>query len=339
MRVDRFKYDLPEELIAQEPLKERDESRIMTLVRSERSIDHSGRFRDIIRYFKKGDILVMNNTRVVNARLFGKRKTGGKVEIFVLEPYQGKGPYKALLRSSRRLRKNEEISLESGHLAKIIDESRPTCRVVFNAGITEILKSGHVPLPPYIKRSDKEIDHTRYQTVYADKPGATAAPTAGLHFTEALLDQIREIGVDVLYVTLHTGFGTFQPVKAKNVEEHEMHEEYFSVREHVAGKINSAKEKGGRVVAVGSTSTRVLETSLDEEGRLLAQDSYSDLFIYPPYDFRMVDAMITNFHLPGSTLLMMVCAFAGTELTLKAYKSAVRQKYRFFSYGDAMFIT
>lgn len=339
MKVTRFHYELPEDLIAQRPLAERDSSRLMTISRHTGEIRTAGAFRQIKALLGKGDLLVMNNTRVVKVRLYGHRETGGKVEIFVTDPFRNGPPYEALAKSSGRLQPGEKVRLESGHYAEIMQKGELGFKVRFSAELEEVLRAGHVPLPPYIKRPDEPGDGSRYQTVYATSPGATAAPTAGLHFTEELLRDLDRKGVERAFVTLHTGFGTFAPVRSENVEEHKMHSEFYSLSPDAADKINRAKSLGKRIIAVGSTSVRVLETVSKEHGDLVPGSGDTELYIYPPYQFKVVDGIITNFHLPGSTLLMMMCAFGGEELVLSAYRKAVKEKYRFFSYGDAMFIT
>jgi S-adenosylmethionine:tRNA ribosyltransferase-isomerase len=335
MKLNDFSYDLPKELIAQRPLKRRDGSRLMVVDRAERSI-RDGVFRDIKRYLHRGDCLVMNDTRVVPARLYGRRKTGGKVEIFLLETDSGSP--RALVRPSKKIREGEVIDLESGIKATVMGPSGAGRLVKFDAPLEDVLKSGHIPLPPYIEREDEPGDRGDYQTVYARSEGATASPTAGLHFTEQLLSSIREKGVNIAYVTLHTSYGTFAPVKVEDIEEHSMHEEYYELTPEAAAKINTSAAEGGRIFAVGTTSTRVLETRAGEDRMVSPGVGRTNLFIYPGYKFRIVDSMITNFHLPESTLIMLVSALAGRELVLKAYEKAIKEKFRFFSYGDAMLI-
>lgn len=335
MKLSQFHYELPKELIAQEPLKKRDTARLMVLDRSSASITEKV-FSDIIEHIEEGDALVLNDTKVMPARLYGRRKTGGKVEIFLLDV---KGENKrALLRSSGFIREGEEIELENGVTATILGKADVGRYVSFSCGMDEVLKGGHVPLPPYIDRSDTKEDESDYQTVYARGEGATAAPTAGLHFTKELLRKIEEKGIRTSYVTLHTSYGTFAPVKEEEIEKHLMHSEYYCLTAEVADIINSAKSSGRKVWAVGTTSTRVLEASSGEDGFLKPSEGETNLFIYPGYKFKMVDGLITNFHLPESTLLMLVSAFAGKDLILKAYAEAIEKKFRFFSYGDAMLI-
>jgi S-adenosylmethionine:tRNA ribosyltransferase-isomerase len=334
-KLKDFYYELPKELIAQEPLKKRDMARLMVLDRAKRSIrEHL--FRDITAYFERGDCLVMNDTRVIPARLYGRRKSGGRVEIFLLDPDTDMP--RALVRPSKRIKDGEEIELEGGIKATVMGREDVGRRVRFDSPIREVLSTGHVPLPPYIDRIDSPADRDDYQTVYARREGATASPTAGLHFTEDLLSSIEEKGVRTVYVTLHTSYGTFSPVTSEDIEEHNMHEEFYQMSAEAASAVNDTKSGGGRVFAVGTTSTRVLETCGGGDGRVSAAESKSNLFIYPGYKFRIVDGIITNFHLPESTLLMLVSAFAGRDFILEAYQKAINDKFRFFSYGDAMII-
>jgi len=339
---------LPKELIAQVPLKDRDKARLMVIERGSGKISEAEDFRGVAGYIGKGDCLVLNDTRVIPARLFGRKETGGKVEIFLLGT--GAGTCRALIRPSKRVRTGEKIELENGVCAKVLfddpvpektqseaneDPGRP---VVFDAPMSKVLENGHVPLPPYITRPDTVDDKEDYQTVFSRNDGATAAPTAGLHFTGSLISELIDRGVSVVYITLHTSYGSFAPVKVEDVGQHRMHSESFRMDEEAAGAINRTKKSGGRVFAVGTTSTRALETSAGEDGKVSAMEGETDLFIYPGYDFKVVDGMVTNFHLPGSTLLMLVCAFAGKVLVMKAYRKAIDSGFRFFSYGDAMII-
>lgn len=335
MKVSEFNYDLPKELIASKPLPERDLARLMVVDRA--SGDIKGEiFRDIVKYFNRGDCLVLNDTRVLPARLYGKRKTGAKVEIFLVDPFAD--PPAALVRPSKKIAFGECVELEGGYTARVLGEAEVGRQVVFDRPIEEVLRSGHVPLPPYIDREDMLEDIEDYQTVYASYPGATAAPTAGLHFTEKLLREIHSAGVRIARVTLHTSYGTFSPVKTDEVEAHKMHPEYYELRGSEADIINGAKSLGGRVFAVGTTSTRVLETCASSGGKVSPASGKSNLFIYPGYRFKIVDGMITNFHIPGSTLLMMVSAFSGRGMIVEAYNKAIIERYRFFSYGDAMLL-
>lgn len=336
MKLSDFHYDLPQDLIAQEPLKERDSARLMALNRAQGTLTNRV-FRDITEYMREGDCLVLNDTRVLPVRLLGKRATGGKVEIFILDA-KSDVP-KALVKPSVRIKDGEEVILENDIKAVVMGPADTGRFVRFNAPIDDVLKTGHVPLPPYITRPDSSADKGDYQTVYARKDGATASPTAGLHFTPELLDELKVKGVRQAYVTLHTSYGTFAPVKEENVEEHVMHSEYFELSPEAAALVNATKERGGRVFAVGTTSVRVLETAARGADKVEPSEGYTNLFIYPGYKFTIINSIITNFHLPGSTLLMLVSAFAGRDFVLKAYKKAIAEKYRFFSYGDAMLIS
>jgi len=342
MKLSEFDYTLPKELIAKYPLKERDKCRLMVLDRANRTITHKT-FEDIAGYFKKDDCLVLNDTKVIPARLFGKRKTGGKVELFLLDPLEAglltglekKNPIcEALARPSGRLKEGEKVTLESGAEAEVLGRGEVGRFVKFNRPIDEILESGHVPLPPYIDRLDEPDDIGSYQTVYAAKEGATASPTAGLHFTRELLFRIASRVVRIAYVTLHTNYGTFAPIKTDDVESHKMHKEYFELPAETIEAIRETKEIGGKIFAVGTTSARSLEYWA-KEGRSKGDN---DLYIYPGFDFKIVDHLITNFHLPKSTLLLLVSAFAGKDFILEAYRKAIENKYRFFSYGDAMLV-
>lgn len=335
MKLNEFYYELPKELVAQQPLEKRDRSRLLVVERRSGLIGEK-KFRDIAGIIKKGDCLVLNNTRVIPVRLYGRRRTGGKVEIFLLDTSGEE--LRALVRPGKKLKEGEVVELESGHKATILGESSPGRIVRFNDPIEDIIKCGHMPLPPYICREDKDEDKEKYQTVYAEKDGATAAPTAGLHFTNELLSCLRSKGVKIACVTLHTSYGTFSPVKADEIEDHRMHSEYFEIDSEACDIINDTRSSGGRIFAVGTTSTRVLETVADEEGKVRPSSGETDIFIYPGYRFKIVDALVTNFHLPESTLMMLVSAFATRDLIFKAYDKAISAKFRFFSYGDAMLI-
>jgi len=339
MKLSEFDYTLPKELIAQYPLKERQKARLMILDREAGAI--SGEvFENVVNYFKEGDMLVLNDTKVIPARFFGKRKTGGKVEIFLLEK---KNPVsEALLRPSGRLKEGEEIVLETGDRVEVLNRGDIGRLIKFNRPLDEILeRCGHTPLPPYIKRADEASDKEDYQTIYAKGDGATASPTAGLHFTRDLLKQIEDKGVNVCYITLHTSYGTFAPVKVDNVENHRMHAEYFNMPVETARIVSEAKKSGNKIFAVGTTTTRVLEHCFKTDDFRLTTDDlngYTNLYIYPSYEFKVVDCLITNFHLPKSTLLLLVSAFAGRDFIFKAYNHAIEKEYRFYSYGDAMLI-
>ncbi|MBR5985382.1 MAG: tRNA preQ1(34) S-adenosylmethionine ribosyltransferase-isomerase QueA [Clostridia bacterium] len=338
MKTSDFLYDLPEELIAQTPIDPRDHSRLLVYDRRDRSVSHR-HFYDLPEYLKPGDCLVINDTRVIPARLYGVRSGGGACEILLLKQL-GVKKWEALVRPGAKLKPGKTVSIGDGRLtAHVLDEAPGGARVIdfecegtMEAALDEL---GEMPLPPYIKA--KLTDKTRYQTVYAKYDGSAAAPTAGLHFTKELLDKIKAQGIDIVPVLLHVGLGTFRPVKAENIEEHEMHSEYFEVSPEAAKRINEVKHRGGRVIAVGTTSVRTLE-SASPEGTLLPLSGDTSIFIKPGYEFKCVDALITNFHLPGSTLLMLVSALMGREEALRVYETAVLENYRFFSFGDAMLI-
>lgn len=339
MKVTDFDYELPEELIAQTPIEKRDESRLMVLDRKEQTIEHK-HFKDVIDYLEPGDVLVRNNTKVIPARLYGKKETGAKVEFLLLNNME-KDIWECIVRPGNKLHVGAKVIFGDGILKAEVLDTMPggTRKVKFHyEGIfNEILdKIGLMPLPPYIHESLKEKD--RYQTVYAKYDGSAAAPTAGLHFTPELLKKIEKKGIDIANVTLHVGIGTFRPVKEDTVEAHQMHSEHFYIKEEDCEKINKAKKSGHRVIAVGTTSCRVLETIADDNGYVKPTEGDTQIFIYPGYKFRCLDALITNFHLPQSTLVMLVSALAGKDYIMKAYKEAVEQKYRFFSFGDAMLI-
>jgi len=329
MDLASFDYNLPKELIAQYPSERRDSSRLLVLHRKTKEIEHRV-FKDIVEYFSKGDLVLLNDTKVVPARLFGKKETGGKVEALLLHKAR-EGEHEVLLKPARGSSVGTRLIFGDGRLtAEVskIENGRRFLRFECNGDFEELLDSlGEMPLPPYIKRSNVALDNERYQTVYASKKGAIAAPTAGLHFTKPLLGQILKKGADIDYITLHVGYGTFKPVKCEDITGHKMEKEYFQIDNKVIEKINSLKQ---RIVAVGTTTCRALET--------LKAKGWTDLFIYPPYEFKAVDALLTNFHLPRTTLLMLVSAFCGQELLLRAYKEAIDKKYRFYSYGDAMLI-
>ena len=340
MKVTEFNYDLPEELIAQVPLEKRDESRLMVLDRQKQTIEHKV-FKDILDYLKPGDCLVRNNTKVIPARLYGKKDTGANVEFVLLNQIEG-DVWESIVRPGNKLKPGTEVIFGDGILkATILDIMEGGTRKVefkYDGIFNELLdKIGLMPLPPYIHESLKDKD--RYQTVYAKYQGSAAAPTAGLHFTDELLKQIEEKGIKIANVTLHVGIGTFRPVKEENIEDHKMHTEHFYIKKEDAKLINETKKSGGRIIAVGTTSCRVLESIADEKTGLVEEkESDTGIYIYPGYKFKCIDGLITNFHLPKSTLLMLVSAFAGREYVLDAYKKAVEEKYRFFSFGDAMFI-
>ena len=340
MKLEEFDYNLPEELIAQVPIAKRDESRLMVLHRESKKVEHKT-FKDIIDYLRPGDCLVRNNTKVIPARLYGKKETGANVEFVLLNQIEG-DIWESIVRPGNKLKPGTKVEFGDGLLkATILDIMDGGTRKVefeYEGIFNEILdKIGLMPLPPYIHESLKEKD--RYQTVYAKYDGSAAAPTAGLHFTSELLKRIEEKGVKIANVTLHVGIGTFRPVKEENIEEHKMHTEHFYIKQEDVEKINETKKAGGRVIAVGTTSCRVLETIASEEtGLVNATEGDTGIYIYPGYKFKCIDGLITNFHLPKSTLLMLVSALAGREFVLDAYNEAVKEKYRFFSFGDAMLI-
>ncbi len=339
MQVSEFNYHLPEELIAQTPIEKRDESRLMVLDRTAQTIEHKT-FKDIIDYLEPGDCLVRNNTKVIPARIYGRKETGAKVEFLLLNNIEG-DIWETIVRPGNKLHVGAKVIFGEGLLkAEVLDIMPGGTRKVkfYYEGIfNEILdKIGLMPLPPYIHEELKDRD--RYQTVYAKYNGSAAAPTAGLHFTPELLKKIEEKGIKIANVTLHVGIGTFRPVKEEKVEDHAMHSEHFYIKQEDADKINETKRNGKRVIAVGTTSCRVLETIADEKGMVQATEGDTKIFIYPGYHFKCLDALITNFHLPQSTLLMLVSALAGKDFILKAYNEAVKEKYRFFSFGDAMLI-
>ena len=340
MELKEFYYYLPEELIAQDPLENRDESRLLVLGKSNGQITHK-RFKDIIDYLREGDCLVLNDTRVIPARLYGtKLGSGGRIE-FVLLKKVGQDIWEVLVKPGRKARKGAKFVFGDNQLfSEVADEVEGGNRVVrfkYEGLFENVLdKVGIMPLPPYIKKELK--DKERYQTVYAKYDGSAAAPTAGLHFTGELLRKLEKKGIKIAYITLHVGLGTFRPVKVNTIEEHKMHSEYFDISENACGIINSTKQEKRKVVAVGTTACRVLETISDTEGRVSPANGWTDIFIYPGYKFKIIDVLITNFHLPESTLLMLVSAFAGKENVIKAYEEAIKERYRFFSFGDAMFI-
>lgn len=340
MKTEEFYYDLPENLIAQYPIEDREASRMLVLDKITGEIQHSY-FKKVIDYLNKGDCLVLNDTRVIPARLFGRREgKNEKIEFLLLKRVK-EDQWEVLVKPGKKVKPSNKIIFGDGLLiADVLSIEEDGTRIVefsYDGIFEEILdKLGQMPLPPYIK--EKLEDKERYQTVYSKHKGSAAAPTAGLHFTERLLKEIRKKGVDIAFLTLHVGLGTFRPVKVENVEEHHMHAEYYRVSEETAEKINTAKKKGGKIVSVGTTTVRTLETIATENGIVLPGNGWTDIFIYPGYNFKIVDRLITNFHLPESTLLMLVSALAGRENILNAYNEAVKYNYRFFSFGDAMFI-
>ena len=340
MNVKDYDYDLPEELIAQDPLEDRSSSRLMVLDRQTGDVEHR-HFTDILEYLHPGDCLVINNTKVIPARLFGvKEDTQAKIEVLLLKRKEN-DIWEPLVKPGKKAKPGTKLVFGDGLLtAEVVDVVEEGNRLIqfhYDGIFEEILDQlGQMPLPPYITHQLK--DKNRYQTVYAKYDGSAAAPTAGLHFTKELLQKVKDMGVDIAEVTLHVGLGTFRPVKVENVLDHHMHSEFYMVSQEAADKINRAKENGHRVIAVGTTSTRTLEAAADENGRLHETSGWTEIFIYPGYQFKVIDALITNFHLPQSTLVMLVSALAGREHVLHAYEIAVKERYRFFSFGDAMLI-
>ena len=339
MKTSDFNFELPQELIAQTPLERRDASRLMTLDKVTGETGHC-HFYDLPKFLNPGDCLVLNDSRVLPARLIGHRPTGGVCEVLLLTD-KGDGVWECLVRPGRKLRPGAQVIFGDGELTaqveQELEDGKRLVRFAYKGIFLEVLERlGKMPLPPYIK--EELQDNERYQTVYSKVMGSAAAPTAGLHFTPELLRQIREMGVRVCYVTLHVGLGTFRPVKAEDIQDHEMHAEFCQISQETADIINQTKKAGGRVVCVGTTSCRTVESFAEEDGTMTARSGWTNIFIYPGYRFKVLDALITNFHLPESTLIMLVSALAGREHVLAAYREAVEKRYRFFSFGDAMFI-
>jgi len=339
MKTSDFYYDLPEELIAQDPLLKRSDSRLMVLDKENGEITHSV-FNKITDYLNKGDCLVINNTKVIPARLIGQLASGKEAEILLLKRRDA-DVWETIVRPGKKLRAGANVTFGEGMLEAVIEDvledGNRLVRFIYEGIFEEVLDAlGEMPLPPYI--THKLEDKSRYQTVYAKYEGSAAAPTAGLHFTNELLDEVKKLGVNIAGVTLHVGLGTFRPVKVEDVTEHHMHTEFYSVSKEAADIINNTKKNGGRVICVGTTSCRTVESCADENGMIIPGEGDTDIFIYPGYEFKVLDALITNFHLPESTLLMLVSALAGKENIMRAYEEAVKEKYRFFSFGDAMFI-
>lgn len=339
MKLQEFSYTLPEDLIARYPTERRTGSRLMGLSRQDGSVSHH-QFTDILNLLNANDLLIFNNTRVIPARLYGEKESGGKVEILVERITSGSRGI-VQIRASKAPKPDSRILLEKGLSLRVVDRIDDMYLVESSdeASLAMVLQAvGHMPLPPYIDRADEAVDKERYQTVYSEREGAVAAPTAGLHFDQTLLNQLRANGVDFAFVTLHVGAGTFQPVREEFIEDHKMHAEYAEVSADVCNQIREAKAAGGRIIAVGTTSVRCIETASVADGWIEPYYGDTEIFIYPGYQFKTIDAMLTNFHLPESSLIMLVSAFAGRENTLNAYQSAIDEKYRFYSYGDAMFI-
>ncbi len=342
MKVSEFDYHLPKELIAKFPVEPRDSARLLVLNRKTGDVEHRI-FRDIVDYLNPGDLLVINDTKVIPARLFGRLETGGKVEVLLVRQVEP-DVWEVMAKPARKLKEGKRVIFDGELSAEVLGyagEGKRLLRFNLKGGKTfmeKLSEIGHIPLPPYIEREERPEDREKYQTVFASKEGAVAAPTAGLHFTEELLQKLKDKGIIIKPVTLHVGPGTFKPVKVENVEDHKMDYETYSVPEETAEAIREARERGSRVVAVGTTVVRTLESAGKEDGTVEPGEGRTNLFIYPGYRFKVVDALITNFHLPRSTLLMLVSAFAGKERVLNAYREAVEKGYRFYSYGDAMFI-
>ena len=340
MQLKDFYYDLPQELIAQDPLLDRSSSRLMHVDRNTGEVSH-GIFKDIREFLKPGDCLVINDTKVLPARLYGSREeTNAKIEVLLLKRHE-ENLWETLVKPGKKCKIGTKIvfgeGILTGTVEGIVEEGNRLIRFEYDGIWEEILDQlGEMPLPPYITHQLK--DKNRYQTVYAKNEGSAAAPTAGLHFTTDLLKEIEDMGVKIAYVTLHVGLGTFRPVKVDNILEHHMHSEFYMIDEENANKINNTKSQGGRVISVGTTSCRTLESATDENGVIAASSGWTDIFIYPGYKFKMIDGLVTNFHLPESTLLMLVSAFAGKDNVMAAYEEAVKEKYRFFSFGDAMIL-
>jgi len=341
MKIEEFDYHLPASLIAQYPPLQRGETCLMVLDRQTGVIGHRA-FQDMAEYLNGADLLVMNNTRVLPVRLIGEKETGGKIEILLIPSWNGtRGEWKALIKGSGKLKRGARIRFEQGIEGEVEEVKDGKGKVSFSypGEVMDILqKIGHIPLPPYIKRVDETLDRERYQTVFAERDGSIAAPTAGLHFTHALLQSLKEKGIRTASITLHIGIGTFAPVKACDIEDHAMEAEWIEISEKTAQEIEDTKVRGGKVVAVGTTTTRALESFSNGKGGVKSGKGMTSLFIYPPYRFRVIDGLVTNFHLPKSTLIMLASAFAGKDLLMRAYDDAVRRKYRFYSYGDAMLI-
>jgi S-adenosylmethionine:tRNA ribosyltransferase-isomerase len=349
MKIKEFDYSLPRELIAQEPLKERDSSRLMILDRQKQTIEHSS-FSKLPHYIQQGDLLVANDTRVIPARLYGKKQTGGKAEVLLLRflDYAGAGAqiWECLVNSRRKLKPQTPLFFSpalQGEVLAAAGGGRWRIKLCSQGSFAAALTAaGKTPLPPYISRQEhtfpEELDRDRYQTVYAACDGAVAAPTAGLHFSQPLIDRLRKTGAEIIFVTLHVGLGTFQPIREENIEDHRMYEEFYHLTPESAARVNQTRRAGGRVICIGTTATRTLETLAGTDGTVQAGEGFTALYIYPGYKFKAIDALITNFHLPNSSLLLLVSAFAGQDLIQSAYAEAIRERYRFYSYGDAMLI-
>ncbi len=341
MKIDEFDYNLPASQIAQYPSSQRGDTSLMILHRQNRAIEHRV-FQDIVDYLHSNDLLVMNNTRVLPARLIGKKESGGKIEILLIPPWNGvNGAWRALIKGSAKVKRKIRIQFDQDIAGEIdeVKQGQGSIHFACPGGPDEVLRRiGHIPLPPYIKRGDEPLDRERYQTVFAEQDGSIAAPTAGLHFTNEMLRVLTDRGIRIATITLHVGIGTFASVKAEKVEDHTLEAEWVEISEKTSAIINDTKARAGKVIAVGTTTTRALESFADEKGEVAPGKGTTSLFIYPPYRFRVIDALVTNFHLPKSTLIMLVSAFAGKDLLSKAYQEAINRKYQFYSYGDTMLI-
>jgi S-adenosylmethionine:tRNA ribosyltransferase-isomerase len=344
MHLSQFDYNLPEELIAQFPSQKRDESKMLVLNRQKRSFEHKN-FFNIVDFFDENDVLVMNNTRVIPARLIGKKNTGAIIEVFLLKE-KNPNQWEVLIKPSKRVKPSTIIEISDELKIEVLEriDDKWLVELIYEGDFYSLLdKIGNIPLPPYIERNMREedikkLDYERYQTVYAQKPGSVAAPTAGLHFTEEILKKLEAKGIQICHVTLNVGLGTFKPVKCDNILEHKMDSEIFEIPEKTAQIINSAKKEGKKIVAVGTTTVRTLETAFKKYGEIKPCQNFSELFIYPGYKFEVVDKLLTNFHLPKSTLLMLISALAGRDFIFEAYNEAIKEKYRFYSYGDCMLV-
>jgi S-adenosylmethionine:tRNA ribosyltransferase-isomerase len=341
MRIEEFDYTLPSCLIAQYPSPQRGESHLMVLHRSRGTIEHQD-FRDLLNYLHPGDLLVTNDSRVLPARLIGKKETGGKCELLLIPSWNGtQGTWEVLIKKSKKIERGAQIRFGEGLYGELKEVKNGRGKICFSGqgDVMEILqKTGRIPLPPYIKREDEPLDRDRYQTIFAERDGSIAAPTAGLHFTHSLIETLKDQGVKTTSITLHIGAGTFVPVRTRDIEDHTMGAEWVEISEETGREIEETKRRAGKIFAVGTTTAKAIESFSSSEGRIKPGKSYSSLFIHPPYRFRIIDGLITNFHLPKSTLMMLVSAFAGKDLLMKAYREAIDRKYRFYSYGDAMLV-
>ncbi len=340
MQLEDFDYPLPEDLIALYPSEKREKSRMMVLNREKKTIEHR-HFEEIVDILDENFVLVLNDTKVIPARIYGRKPTGAKIEVLLTKKIE-EDIWECIARPAKRLKKGSEIIFPSdlkGEVLEILEDGKRIISFSPSGKLKEVLQAiGQIPLPPYIKRKPEKRDYERYQTVFAQREGSVAAPTAGLHFTNDIIQRLKNKGVEICYITLHIGLGTFKPVKTKDIKKHKMEEEYFEIPEETAEIINKAKEKNKKILACGTTVTRALESAACKKNEIKATSGWTSLFIYPGYQFKIVDSLLTNFHLPKSTLLMLVCAFAGREFIMRAYNEAIKKKYRFYSYGDCMLI-